>query len=100
MELVSAAMATKDPGTRRSATVSSTFCATVVAFSVLDLKNTLFNWVTLGMGYFKNLSHEPYSPLHDSKLHICVAALRVDAPGLNTWHEKIMNHQPFQNPLI
>ena len=37
MELVSAGMATKDPGTRKSATVSLTSCATVVAFSMLDL---------------------------------------------------------------
>ena len=83
MELVSAVMVTKDLGTRRSVTVSSTSCATVVAFSVLDFKNTLFNWVTLGMGYSINPLHEPYPPLHVSQIHTCVATLRVDAPGLN-----------------
>ena len=49
-----------------------------------SLKDTLFNWVTLGMGYFINSSHELYSPLHDSQIHICVAPVRVDAPGLST----------------
>ena len=41
LEWVSATVATKDPGTRKSATVSSTSCATVVGFSVLDLKNLI-----------------------------------------------------------
>ena len=40
--------------------------------------------MTLRMGYSINSAHEPYSPLHDSQIHTCVAALRADAPGLNT----------------
>ena len=83
MELVSVAMAAKDRGARKSATVSATSCVTVVAFSVLDLKNTLFNWVTFGVGYSINSPHDPYSPLHDSQIHICVAAVRVHVPSLN-----------------
>ena len=56
MELVSGAMATKDSVTRTSEKISSPSCATVVTFPVLDLKNNLFNWVTLGMRYFINSS--------------------------------------------
>ena len=90
MELLSAAVEAKDLGTRKSATVLSTLCASVVTFSVLGRKNTLFNWVIFRMRYSVKSSNEPYPPFMTYKYMFVLLLYELMYQAWTEWHEKMI----------